>query len=336
MFRRTPSMTTSQPMQDRMLVSAESSRQVTIVCERSTRQDVLVLVEERSEHRPAPGPAVAEARCESGLYAQLAYLYRVKKWSVRGLVGVVVAAMAWSAVNAQHSIAPDGPTDPLYWASYVLEGFIGTVLVVFMVSGSATVRWPVTAGTTTIRWTGVFLLVGMIAVSTSPYLRVGDWFGVAVHTVAPLMIGIALFGHHMITGQVGEIITRACELPADDISEHLDTLIAHSSTPESTPVDGDGPRPSGAVFMAEFEREFTTRTTVPDAVGELSVLAREDAPTHADAGVESVAREGERAEHASIGACGTDFESITGPQDGTDSEGADHPNRRPEKEELPR
>ncbi|MEU2043675.1 hypothetical protein, partial [Nocardia niwae] len=161
--------------------------------------------------------ALAEQRRQASPHAQLANLYRIKKWSGRALAGVVAAAMVWSAVNVQHNVAPGGATDPLYWASYLLEGLISTVLVVFMVSGNAVARWKITEGETLIRWTEAVLLAATITLNTYPYLRVHAWFDAAVHAVAPIMIGVALVAQDAVSKRLGAAIAVAsAEVPADD------------------------------------------------------------------------------------------------------------------------
>ncbi|MGK8506383.1 hypothetical protein [Nocardia asiatica] len=186
--------------------------------------------------------ALAEQRRQASPHAQLANLYRIKKWSGRALAGVVAAAMVWSAVNVQHNVAPGGPTDPLYWASYLVEGLISTVLVVFMVSGNAVARWKITEGETLIRWTEAVLLAATITLNTYPYLRVHAWFDAAVHAVAPIMIGVALVAQDAVSKRLGAAIAVAsAEVPADDdITDRLAELsrVAQPATKSATEQPG--------------------------------------------------------------------------------------------------
>ncbi|MEU4345613.1 hypothetical protein AB0H00_30905 [Nocardia sp. NPDC023852] len=212
--------------------------------------------------------ALADQRREASPHAQLAHLYRIKRWSGRGLAGVVAGSMLFSAANVQHNLAPGGPSEPLYWMSYLLEALISTVLVVFMVSGSAVARWKITEGETTIRWTEAGLLAGSILLNTYPYLRSPqDWSGVAVHSVAPIMMGVALFGHTAVAKRMGAAIAKASlELSVtDDTAERLAELLARAHTTVTqppAPQQAAEPLTDDAV-LADFEREFTPAPQQP-------------------------------------------------------------------------
>jgi hypothetical protein len=201
--------------------------------------------------------ALADRRRQDSPHAQLASLFKIKRWSGRALAGVVVAAMLYSAVNVQHNLAPGGHDDPLYWASYLLEGLISTVLVVFMVAGAAVARWRITDGQELIRWTEILLLAGSIGLNTYPYIGRGDWFGVAVHGVAPVMIGVALVAHDAVSQLLGRAIAAAAATvpTGDDIAERLAAL-TQTATPAPQAPTGADPRTASATDMVEFEREF--------------------------------------------------------------------------------
>ncbi|UAK36164.1 hypothetical protein K8O92_33345 (plasmid) [Nocardia asteroides] len=241
--------------------------------------------------------ALAEQRRQASPHAQLANLYRIKKWSGRALAGVVAAAMVWSAVNVQHNVAPGGPTDPLYWASYLLEGLISTVLVVFMVSGNAVARWKITEGETLIRWTEAVLLAATITLNTYPYLRTHAWFDAAVHAVAPIMIGVALVAQDAVSKRLGAAIAVAStEVPADDdITDRLAELsrVAQPTTKPAAEQSGAErpvqrstavehphgapatPRPMVAATEHEQSTPVSVRSTLP---AEWSTLAAMEHP----------------------------------------------------------
>ncbi|MGY2025798.1 hypothetical protein [Nocardia gipuzkoensis] len=262
--------------------TAEQVRRATAAILRADAQD-LVLARR----------ALADQRRESSPHAQLAHLYQVKKWCGRGLAGVVVAAMVWSAINVQHNIAPAGASDPLYWASYLLEALISTVLVVFMISGSAVARWKVDEGAAAIRWTEVFLLAATITLNTYPYLNTHAWFDAAVHAVAPVMIGVALIAHDAVSRRLGTAIARAsAQVPdSDDITERLADLSRVSTTaPQPVPapaaaaeLDTGDPvsRVGEEASMAEFEREFADRAPIAEAtpVARAPIAARAEERT---------------------------------------------------------
>ncbi|MFI9538280.1 hypothetical protein ACIG56_34245, partial [Nocardia fusca] len=170
--------------------------------------------------------ALAEQRRQSSPHAQLASLYRIKTYSSRALSGVVIGSMMWSAVNVQQNIAPGGATDPLFWASYLLEALISTVLVVFMVSGSAVARWKITEGDALIKRIEIALLVATITLNTYPYFDPFKIWDIVVHGVAPVMIGVALFGHNAVSKRLGAAIDKASQQlpPEDDIAVRLAAL----------------------------------------------------------------------------------------------------------------
>lgn len=237
--------------------------------------------------------ALADRRRQDSPHAQLASLFKIKRWSGRALAGVVVAAMLYSAVNVQHNLAPGGPTDPLYWASYLLEALISTVLVVFMVTGAAVARWPITDGQQLIRWTEGLLLAGSIGLNTYPYIGRGDWFGVAVHGVAAVMMGVALIAHDAVSRRLGQAITAAAATAptGDDIAERLAALAQTAAPTPQTPAGAD-PRDTD---MVEFEREFdppSHQGTAPPASKTDS--AREQTPAQ-PAAIERVDAAGDHA-----------------------------------------
>lgn len=241
--------------------------------------------------------ALADQRREASPHAQLAHLYRIKRWSGRALAGVVAGSMLFSAANVQHNLAPGGPSEPLYWMSYLLEALISTVLVVFMVSGSAVARWKIIEGEKTIQRTEVALLAGSILLNTYPYLSSPqDWAGVAVHSVAPIMMGVALFGHTAVAKRMGAAIAKASlELSVtDDTADRLAELLARARTtvtqPATAPEHGTDPVADDAV-LADFEREFTDTASRAEDTEALPLLAREPIVARASETASDVARE---------------------------------------------
>ncbi|MEU1986117.1 hypothetical protein [Nocardia sp. NPDC019395] len=203
--------------------------------------------------------ALAEQRREASPHAQLAHLYRIKKWSGRALAGVVVAAMLWSAVNVQQNIAPTGAEDPLFWASYLLEALISTVLVVFMISGSAVARWKITEGEDLIRRIEVALLVATVTLNTYPYFTPLKIWDIVVHAVAPVMIGVALFGHDAVGKRLGAAIEKASAQlpPEDDITTRLEALTTATRPAPTAPAD-----PAPAVHTGPAFAELDTAPAV--------------------------------------------------------------------------
>lgn len=205
--------------------------------------------------------ALADHRREDSAHAQLAKLYRGKRWCGWALAGVVIAAMLYSAVNVQHNLAPGGPSDPLYWISYVLEALISTVLVVYMVSGSAVARWGIDDDADLIRNLEYLLLAGSIGLNVFPYFRHGEWVNIGVHSVAPVMVGVALFSHDAVARRYGRAISRASERASevDDTAERLAALHQLGETVQTVqPVPSyQTPAPETVNRAAETVQELT-------------------------------------------------------------------------------
>lgn len=171
--------------------------------------------------------AIAAQRRESSPHAKLASLYRHRSWSLRALAGVVGAGMLWSAVNVQQNIAPTGPSDPLFWFSYLLEGMISVCLIIIMIGTNKVAEWGVINNRKQTAAAEIALLTLTVGLNTYPYVRVGDWYDAAVHAVAPVMIGVALLIHDAASARYGMAILRATEQvrglpdPAEQIRNNL-------------------------------------------------------------------------------------------------------------------
>ncbi|WP_280302504.1 hypothetical protein, partial [Nocardia neocaledoniensis] len=205
--------------------------------------------------------AIAERLRSSSATFDIARLHRQKQLCARGLTAVVMASMLWSALNVQHNVAPGGPSDPLYWGSYLLEATISIVLVVFMVSGASVSRWGVTEGEHRIRRIEYALLAGSIGLNVYPYVRELDAFGAVVHAVAPVMVGVALFAHPVVQRRYGLAIDRAkaaADAEGDDIAERLDALTATAArtTPTVPARAVTPPAEDEAAVLAEYEDEL--------------------------------------------------------------------------------
>ncbi|WP_174551758.1 hypothetical protein [Nocardia grenadensis] len=240
--------------------------------------------------------ALAEQRRQSSPHAQLASLYRIKTFSSRALSGVVIAAMLWSAVNVQQNIAPTGAADPLFWASYLLEALISTVLVVFMVSGSAVARWKITEGDDLIKRIEIALLVATITLNTYPYFDPFKIWDIVVHAVAPVMIGVALFGHNAVSKRLGAAIDEASRQlpPDDDIAVRLAVLtdVTRPVPSVASPAPAEPARePIAAAAPIMRDETIDRARTVPaDGESDRAPIARGDDRSRAQDG-EPIARD---------------------------------------------
>lgn len=180
--------------------AADRARQTTEAIEKADIRDLLVARK-----------AIAAQRRESSPHAKLASLYRHRGWSLRALAGVVAAGMLWSAVNVQHNIAPGGPSDPLYWFSYLIEAMISVCLIIIMVGTNKVAEWGVIDNRRQVAAAEIALLALTVTLNTYPYLRAGEWYETGVHAVAPVMIGVALLIHDAASARYGLAIYRATE-----------------------------------------------------------------------------------------------------------------------------
>lgn len=194
-----------------MAQASDRARQTTEAIEKADMRDLLLARK-----------AMAAQRRESSPHAKLASLYRHRSWSLKALAGVVGAGMLWSAVNVQQNIAPGGPTDPLFWFSYLLEAMISVCLIIIMIGTTRVAEWGVMGNRTQVLVAELFLLTLTIALNTYPHLSAGNWYDAAVHAVAPVMIGVALMIHNAASARYSTAIARAsADIPADEEEDML-------------------------------------------------------------------------------------------------------------------
>ncbi|MBF6210188.1 hypothetical protein IU433_00100 [Nocardia puris] len=210
--------------------------------------------------------AIAAQRRESSPHAKLASLYRHRAWSLRALAGVVGAGMLWSAVNVQQNIAPGGPSDPLFWFSYLLEGMISVCLIIIMIGTNKVAEWGVMDNRGQVAAAEIALLGLTVGLNTYPYVRAGEWYEVGTHAIAPVMIGVALLIHDAASARYGLAIARATEQirdlpdPAEEIRRRLISL-----RPTPPPELVAPPEPRQALAAAEDHVEVLDEE-VPDEV----------------------------------------------------------------------
>ena len=195
-----------------MAQASDRARQTTEAIEKADMRDLLLARK-----------AMAAQRRESSPHAKLASLYRHRSWSLKALAGVVAAGMLWSAVNVQQNIAPGGPSDPLFWFSYLLEAMISVCLIIIMVGTNKVAEWGVIDNRRQVAVAEMALLGLTVTLNTYPYVRDGRWYDAAVHAVAPVMIGVALLIHDAASARYGLAITRATSQVRDlpDPAENL-------------------------------------------------------------------------------------------------------------------
>ncbi|BAW06868.1 hypothetical protein [Nocardia seriolae] len=239
--------------------AADRARQTTEEIEKADIRDLLLARK-----------AIAAQRRESSPHAKLASLYKHRAWSQRALAGVVAAGMLWSAVNVQHNIAPGGASDPLYWFSYLLEGMISVCLVIIMIGTNKVAEWGVIDSRKQVVVAEIALLSLTVILNTYPYLKQGSWYDVAVHTIAPVMIGVALLIHNAAAGRYGLAIVRATDQirdlpdPGEQLRRAAPTVVSWPSRPQ--PPSAPTPTPALPAAPVEAERtvEADARVVEPD------------------------------------------------------------------------
>ncbi|WP_159850924.1 hypothetical protein [Nocardia sp. CY41] len=205
-----------------------------------TRSTVAALADREAEELLLAQRAISEARRATSPQSVLAHLYKRRTLVLRILTVVMIAAMAYSAVTVQHNIAPDGKDNPLFWLSFALEGLISGVLIAIMLSTSDTAQWiridekdvwktHVTEGV---------LLVLTVGLNTFPFLHWGDnkgvdVYGVGVHAIAPIMMGVALATHDRVSKRYGQAIAAVAETisETDEIAKRLAELTRMTAEP---------------------------------------------------------------------------------------------------------
>ncbi|UGT44395.1 hypothetical protein LTV02_13795 [Nocardia yamanashiensis] len=238
--------------------AADRARQTTEEIEKADIRDLLLARK-----------AIAAQRRESSPHAKLASLYKHRAWSQRALAGVVAAGMLWSAVNVQHNIAPGGPSDPLYWFSYLLEGMISVCLVIIMIGTNKVAEWGVIDSRRQVVVAEMALLSLTVILNTYPYLRDGSWYDVAVHAIAPVMIGVALLIHNAAASRYGLAIVRATDQirdlpdPGEQIRRSVNTMVSWPSRP--TPPQAPVPTPALTAGTGDSEKAVKDEPAVVDA-----------------------------------------------------------------------
>ncbi|MET9487241.1 MULTISPECIES: hypothetical protein [unclassified Nocardia] len=247
--------------------TADRARQTTVEIEKADIRDLLMARK-----------AIAAQRRESSPHAKLASLYKHRGWSLRALAGVVAAGMLWSAVNVQHNIAPGGASDPLFWFSYLLEGMISVCLIIIMIGTNKVAEWGVIDSTKQVVAAEMALLGLTVTLNTYPYLKIGSWYDVSVHAIAPVMIGVALLIHNAASARYGLAIVRATDQirdlpdPAETIRRTLPSTVAWPQRPTaSAPTMGQPAQALNAAPEAETSRPVDTSRIVESEPEPVSV-----------------------------------------------------------------
>ncbi|WP_433734927.1 hypothetical protein ACQP0C_41595 (plasmid) [Nocardia sp. CA-129566] len=224
--------------------------------------------------------AIVEQRRQHSPHARLAWLHRRRGKVLRGLTLLMAFAMIFSAVTVQQNIAPTGGVgNPMWWLSYGLEGLISGMLIAIAISASDTAEWVIDEDEWKVRTAEVALLLVTIGLNTYPYIGDGNVYGIAVHMIAPVMIGFALVIHDAASKRYSraiEAVTNSITEAESDITARLAELARLTDVPttatriESERIDATTPaleqapavvRDSGAGVENQPRPEPAVRTT---------------------------------------------------------------------------
>jgi len=149
-------------------------------------------------------------------HARLAKLHRNAALSARALVTVVILGMAWSGVNVQRNLVPDGDiTNPLWWLSYGVEAMISVPIVVIMIQATTSADWGQPLDRRRVVLFEVGLLMMSIGLNVGPHIVAGRWSKAAEFAVAPLMVGVVIWLHAWVSGRYAHLIATA-HVPGED------------------------------------------------------------------------------------------------------------------------
>ncbi|WP_280269682.1 hypothetical protein [Nocardia wallacei] len=260
--------------------AAESAReQARLDAEKKMRDAELAELEADIADLRIARKALAQQRRTTSPHARLASLYRHRTGLAWALVGVLIAGMLWSAANVQHNVAPGGAADPLFWFSYLLEAMISTCLIVLMIGTNKIAEWGVELERWQILSAEGSLLALTVVLNTYPYLKAGQWWEVAVHGTAPVMIGVALYTHNTLIAQkFGEALARATAAIPDDGPDPLQGLTRHRTAERiDTPLDA---APTAA--LAAAPAEHSTEQPETDRVSNRAVRPEPSTPRPPD------------------------------------------------------
>ncbi|MDE1674696.1 hypothetical protein [Nocardia gipuzkoensis] len=214
------------------LAAAEALRQANKTIRDADIRDAIDARKALAEQRRADTPA-----------STVAELHRYSRWTRYGCAAIIAAGMVWSAINVQHNMAPGGKTDPLFWASFLVEGMISGLLVIIAL-GTAKVRDAAgltpSSGT---RWAEIGLFLLTLGLNTYPYVRQSHWYDAGLHAIAPAMIGATLLVLHSLGADYAEARRVVAERITDtDLTVHLPSLPS-VQTAQPT-VHGEGSYPT--------------------------------------------------------------------------------------------
>ncbi|WP_405140402.1 hypothetical protein [Nocardia sp. NBC_01388] len=252
-WRRAELLKAEQAELTDQLAAAEALRQANKAIRETDIQDVVDARKALAEQRRAESPA-------SGV----AELRRFSRRTRNGCAAIIAAGMLWSAINVQHNMGPGGVKDPMFWASFLIEGMISGLLILIAL-GTAKVRETAKREPGRgIRLTEAGLFLATLGLNTYPYVKQGHWYDTVLHGIAPAGIGAALLTLHFL----GQEYTLARKDLAARITD-LDTVqlpsldAVHSTVHRATSHPGVQAEAMRPTAPGQLDDEFAQLVAAP-------------------------------------------------------------------------
>jgi hypothetical protein len=161
--------------------------------------------------------AVSKGRRLTDPNSRLASLARGHRATTWTLYALVVAGVAWTAVNVQHTIVGDLPSsNPLFWLSFGIEPLISVPLIVLMKLQSIAAQWGRTRGISDrIGKKGIVAIeVGLLLLTV--FLNSASLFGKSVpvyllvgHMIPPIMVATSVLLQPLASDFFGRLLAQA-------------------------------------------------------------------------------------------------------------------------------
>ncbi|MEV0773620.1 hypothetical protein [Nocardia salmonicida] len=192
---------------------ARTARRVRAARRRERRRAALAEVKADAQARRARGLA---ARTERELAAVASPEVRRLKtfqratWTSRVLVGLIIGALAWSAVTVQRNLAGGlTASDPQWWLGFCIEATLSGFVVAIMVLSTTAATWGKRIDRRQVVGFEVALMTAAVGLNAGPHIADGDWGKTGQFSIAPIMVGVGMWLHGWISGRYADLLDHA-------------------------------------------------------------------------------------------------------------------------------
>ncbi|MGW6728778.1 hypothetical protein ACWF9G_23000 [Nocardia sp. NPDC055029] len=141
-------------------------------------------------------------------------------WTSRVLVGLIVGAIAWSAVTVQRNLSGGlTPHDPQWWLGFFIEATLSGFVVAIMVLSTTAATWGVKIDRRQVIGFEVALVTAAVALNAGPHIADHDWGKAGQFSVAPIMVGAGMWLHGWISARYADLLDHAEDMVAN--AQHL-------------------------------------------------------------------------------------------------------------------